>query len=280
MVGSVALLSSLARAQPVPESVYPPPEPLASEDPRGPSATGAKIELEVDYLTDYVWRGIERFDAGRAEDSANVQYDAKVRFDLGKIPSPYVKLFVNTATGDPVSTFEEVRPEAGFDWNVRPLTISAGYTTYIFPDRQGLDTSEVYLQLRLDDSLLFRSERPILSPYVFAAYDFDQWQGLYVEAGIRHEVPIEQTGLTLAAYGHAAYVNGFDLFGTGDGQDSGFQHWQVGVEARYELNKLLNIPDRFGQFSVVGYVNYTDRIESSLAATNQIWGGAGIRLSF
>lgn len=270
-------------AQAIPESVYPPPEPTALDDPRV-RPTGLRLDIRASYLTDYIWRGIERFDGGPREDRANVQYDARLAFDLGKLPRPYVNLFVNTAQDDPVSSFQEVRPEVGFDWNVRPLTISAGYTTYIFPDRDGIDTSEAFLKLQLDDSLLFRTERPVLSPYVFGAYDFDVFDGLYVEAGVSHTLPIENTGLSFTLLGNVAYVNGHDLFAgvdnDGTSDDSGFQHWEVGLTAKYNVNQLLNIPDRFGQISLLGYVYYTDAIESSLEATNQLWGGVGLSLEF
>ncbi len=272
---------SLASAQAVPESVYPPPEPDMSSDTPRDLQTGFRFRLDATYLTDYVWRGIERFDAGRHEDEGNEQFNTKIGFDLGKLPHPYIGLFVNVAENDPISNFEEVRPEIGFDWPVRPLTISAGYTSYIFPDRSDSDTNEVFLRLALDDSSLFHAERPVFHPYILAAYDFDLYQGLYLEAGIDHTLPIENTGLVFIANAHAAYVNGHDLFAFNpEKTNSGFQHWQIGVTAKYTLNTLLNIPDRFGQISLNGYINYTDSIDDDLLAADQLWGGAGITLEF
>lgn len=278
---SLALvLPTVARAQAIPDSVYPPPEPFVGEDPRE-AQTGFHFGLDVRYLTDYIWRGIERFDAGRTEDEANLQFDTRIAFDLGKLPHPYVNLFVNVAENDPISSFEEVRPEVGFDWPVRPLVISAGYTSYIFPDREGIDTSEVFLKMALDDSVIFHTERPVFNPYVFGAYDFDVFQGLYLEAGLNHTLPIENTGLVFIANAHAAYVNRFDLFAADPSiSSSGFQHWQVGLTAKYTLNTLLNIPDRFGKISVNGYLNYTDSIDEDIVATDQLWGGAGVSLEF
>ena len=276
----VCCSSTAVRGQPIPESVYPPPEPTIVDDPREAS-TGAHFDLSVLYSTDYVWRGIERFDAGRREDESNLQFDARLSFDLGKLPHPYVNLFVNTAEGDPVTNFEEVRPELGFDWNVRPITISAGYTTYKFPDRSTLDSSEVFLRFQLDDSLVFRTAKPLLSPYVFGAYDIDLYDGLYVEAGVEHAWPIEDTSLTFLFNAHAAYVNGYDLFSQDvTVSNSGFQHWQAGITVRYDLNGALNLPDRFGQFALEGFVNYTGEIEKDLVAEDQLWGGAGITLRF
>ena len=287
---ALAVLSAASVfAQPVPESVYPPPEPLVVDDPRT-AQTGVHFEFEARYMTDYVWRGIERFDASHGEDSPNVQIEPRITLDLGKLPHPYVSVFFNASDDDEVSNLQEIRPEVGFDWDIRPVTVSAGYTSYIFPDRDGIDTAEVFLGFAFDDSLFFRSERPVFNPYVHGAFDFDEFDGLYVEVGIQHEWPIEATGLTLLFNAHVAYVNDFALFsvdpaavGGSDDEgiaDSGFQHYQVGFTARYRLNELLNIPDRFGQLSVSGYLNYTDSIDKELEATTQLWGGAGVSLKF
>jgi hypothetical protein len=281
--GFVVLSVAPVLAQPVPESVYPPPEPLVSEDPRV-AQTGIHFDFEARYMTDYVWRGIERFDAGHHEDSANVQIEPRLTLDLGKLPHPYVSVFFNTSESDEVSNLQEIRPEVGFDWDIRPVTVSAGYTSYIFPDRDGIDTGEIFLGFTFDDSQFFHSERPVFHPYVRGAFDFDEFDGLYVEAGIQHAWPVEGTGLTFLFNAHVGYVNGQGLFSldpTDTSLDSsGFQHYQVGLTARYRMNELLNIPDRFGQLTVIGYLNYTDGIENELQATTQIWGGAGISLRF
>ena len=269
----------LVNGQAIPESVYPPPEPFVGDEPRE-TQTGLHFGLDTRYLTDYIWRGIERFDTGRTEDEVNLQFQTRIGFDLGKLPHPYVDLFVNVAQNDPISSFQEVRPEVGFDWAVRPLMISTGYTSYIFPDRSGLDTNELFLRLTLDDSVIFHTERPILSPYVLAAYDFDIYDGLYLEAGVNHSMPVESTGLVLTANAHAAYVNGHDLFALTSQSNTGFQHWQVGLTAKYTLNTLLNIPDRYGKISLDGYINYTDSIDQDLFANDQLWGGAGFTLEF
>jgi hypothetical protein len=76
-------------------------------------------------------------------------------------------------------------------------------------------------------------------------------------------------------------VNGHDLFALDpEENNSGFQHWQVGLTAKYTLNTLLNIPDRFGKMSVTGFLNYTDSIDEDLIADDQLWGGAGFSLEF
>jgi hypothetical protein len=294
-VGISYVLPLVARGQPVPESVYPAPLPgdgmpfsesrnSKSSDFWGDdrsTARGVGAAFEVRYSTDHIFRGFERFET-ETEDKLNLQLNGKIKLDLGKLPHPYIEGFVNIAESDPISSFQEVRPTIGFDWALRPFILSAGHTNYIFPDREALDTNEVFLKLQFDDSDILRRDRPLFSPYVLGVFDYDTYDGVYAEVGLRHSVSIDSIDLVLTLEGHVSYVNGHDLFAVDPTSDdnSGFQHYQVGLSAVWGLNQLMNIPDRFGRWSVVGYLNYTDGIDNDLINTTQLWGGAGFRLDF
>ena len=43
---------------------------------------------------------------------------------------------------------------------------------------------------------------------------------------------------------------------------------------------LLNIPRRYGDWRLKGYLFYTDGIEDELRADTQLWGGMGIQFSY
>jgi hypothetical protein len=161
------------------------------------------------------------------------------------------------------------------------VIFTVGNNTYIYPDRDQLNTNEVFAKIALDDSYFFRTDEPILSPYVYAAYDYDIFDALYVEAGVEHDFIIEGTGLVLTARASVAYVNDYALFTTtADGKDSGFQHYQLGLIGSYRLNPFLDIPARFGEWTLKGYLFYTDGIDDELRADKQLWGGAGIGFSY
>lgn len=276
------------------ESVYAPPAPAREDE--GLNQGAVHVALGVSYLTDYVWRGIERFEfdprfatipngnSTSKEDFANIQFEGRLSFDLGKFPSPFVELFVNAAEdqqGEDQS-FQEIRPTVGFDWNLRPLKFSGGHTSYIFPedetDANGVpESSEIFGRLEIDDSYFFRTERPVFSPYVFAAYDYDEFEGSYIEAGGKHVFQFEDTGLTLTLNAHVAYVSGLtEVYG----DSSGFQHYQVGLTGEYSLNQLLNFSTRYGEWSIRGYLNFTGEIDKDLHADDQLWGGAGIGFKY
>jgi hypothetical protein len=273
------------------ESVYAPPE-LPRED-IGTNEGGVNTRLDVTAFTDYVFRGIDRSESGGAEDSPNLQFDAALKFNLGKWPHPFFGLFTNVYDSDPASRFQEVRPYLGVELSARPITFTLGHSNYIFPDRDAFNTAEFWAKIQLDDSYFFRTDAPIVAPYVFAAYDYDNYHGTYIEFGIRHDFVLEDTPITLSPMASVAFVDnnkmfrtqgrlkndpGFD-FGTG-GKDSGFQHYQFGLETTYALNQLLNIPGRFGNVDLKGYLFYTDGIDNRLRANTELYGGLGLAFRY
>ncbi|HEX2973066.1 MAG TPA: hypothetical protein VHP11_12080 [Tepidisphaeraceae bacterium] len=257
--------------------------PTATSEEQGINAGGVNLDMKVVYLTDYIYRGVNRgeaLNAGRNVGNANFQFDGTLAWNLGKLPHPFVGILTNVLDSDPVSNFQEVRPFFGAEWRIRPLVIAAGNTLYTFPDRGELDTSEVWTKITLDDSTLFHSDTPVLSPYIYGAYDYDLYNGWYLEAGVSHDFPIEKTGLTVTAVADVAYVASQGYFAGPQGDDTGFQHYEVGLIGRYSLNELLNIPMRYGQWSVNGYLYYTDGLSDELLSDTTVWGGVGIQFTY
>jgi hypothetical protein len=286
-----------AFGQPAPESVYAPPA-LPRED-EGVNLGGVHFDFSVSYFTDYVYRGVEVFErpgleSTGSEDQLNLQFDTKVSFDLGKLPHPFFGLFVNVGEDDPVSDFQEVRPIVGFDWTIKPLVFTVGHISYLYPDRDAYETSEIFAKIELDDSILIRGAT-LPSPYVLAAYDYDLYTGIYVEAGIKYRIPFDDLGFQLTAIGSIAYVDGYNATVDNDGVElpgfftseqtadddvHGFQHYQIGLIGEYSLNRLFNTSNRFGSWSLQGYLFYTEDLDDEVGATEQLWGGAGITFRY
>lgn len=258
------------------ESVYAPPEPPKPEE--GWNQGGVHLSLSVDYANDYFYRGLAHNVIGRGrEDGRNLQFEGTLKFDLGRLPHPFIGVFSNVYNRDPVSKFEEVRPYGGFEWNIRPVTVTAGHNSYIFPERDRFNTNEVFLQLTLDDAALFHAHKPILSPYVYGAYDYDRFHGTYLEAGLKHDFYFEDWGLTVTPKGDVGYALSDKEFARSPGgKDNGFQHFDAGIEVTYSLDTLFNLPRRYGDFKLRGFLFYTGGIDNKLRADDQLWGGAGI----
>lgn len=270
--------NALTLADQPPESIYAPPTPPRVEE--GINEGGLHLDLGARWMTDYVYRGIDFSETGGHEDSPNYQFNGKLSMDLGKLPHPYVGLFVNYFDSDPVSRFQEFRPNFGFDWLFKPILFTAGYNAYIYPDRDNLSTSEVFGRFEFDDSFLFHTLRPVLSPYVYGAYDVDLYNGWYLEAGVKHDFQIEDTGLTLTLLADVSYVSKWQQFLEVGTNDTGFQHYDLGAIGSYSLNNLFNIPKHYGEFELKGYLYYTDNLDHNLLAPSQMWGGVGIEMHY
>jgi len=117
-------------------------------------------------------------------------------------------------------------------------------------------------------------------PYAFAAYDYDKYNGYYIEAGVEHAFEVEGTGLTLTAQASIAYEKDILYFSATGIRDSGPQHYQLGLIGSYSLNKAFNVPLRLGEWSLVGYLYYDDNLEHDLVGTTQLWGGGGITFHY
>ncbi|MBC7784355.1 MAG: hypothetical protein H7144_10995 [Burkholderiales bacterium] len=286
-------LGSLAIAQPAPQSVYAPPELPSESD--GTNQGAVNLDFSAGYFSNYVFRGIEVFKDPEDSEGLNLQFDGKLAFNLGKLPHPFVNLFANIKENDPVSRFQEIRPTLGFDWTIKPLVISAGHTSYIYPDRDESNTSEVFLQIALDENVLFGGNA-VPTPYAMAAYDYDLYDGIYFEAGLKYKLAFDEIGLTMRFSGAVSYLNGIEaqipddegnLFPgiftnerTEDVSINGLQRWQVGVVADYSLNHLFDVSNRFGEWHIRGYLYYTDDLDDTIRTDSQLWGGAGISFSY
>ena len=264
-------------------SVYALPAPQREDE--GINQGGINLDITVAYFNDYVYRGVERaaFIAAATNSeagNANFQFDGTLEMNLGKLPHPFIGVFANVLDTDEISNFQEVRPVFGVEWAIRPVILVLGNNTYVFPDRSELNTSEAFVKLTLDDAAVLRRDEPILMPYIYAAYDYDNYEGWYIESGVSHDFIIEDTGITITALANVAYVLDHGAFVGPTGEDSGFQHWEVGLIGKYSLNNLLNIPLRYGRWSLNGYVFYTDALDHELRADSKLWGGAGVQLRY
>lgn len=279
--GEVARPVTLAES-PHDNSVY--ALPTATPPDEGINLGGVNIDMTITYLTDYIYRGVnvgEQLNPGEGVSNANFQFNGVLKWNLGpKLPHPFIGVFTNVLSSDPISNFQEVRPFVGAEWRVRPFVFAFGNNTYTYPDRSSRDTNEAFVKITLDDSVLFHSDQPVLSPYVYAAYDYDTYDGWYVEAGIKHDFVFEKLGLVVTPIADIAYVAGHAFFAGEEGEDTGIHHYDLGVTFKYSLNLLLNIPQRYGHWSINGYVYCTDAISDELSGDSTVWGGAGIEFAY
>jgi hypothetical protein len=279
---------------PEPPSVYAPPEPERTEDLT--NLGGVHVDLNFRYLTDYNYRGISFNKAvytapspGHAQvgqlHASDFLANGELTFDLGKLPHPFVGVLANINDHDPLSRFQEIRPSAGFDYALRPIDARIGVNAYIYPERERLNpspnTAEVFVRLTLDDTYFTLNDNPILQPYVYAAYDYQLNNGWYLETGFQHAFRFPDQGVSLTPYFDVAYVSHYDrTFVATSPQDSGFQHYDVGLTLDVSLNHIFALRPRYGAFDIEGYLTYTGKFSNPILANTEVWGGVGLKYRY
>jgi hypothetical protein len=262
------------------DSVYATPPPPRGDE--GINNGAVHFDLDFTWVNRYLYRGVDHDSVATHGNSLNLLFAGRVTFDLGKYPHPFVGLFTNIYDADPVSRFQEIRPYAGLSWDLRPFLLEAGDIEYIYPQREQFNVPEVYLKIGLDDSMIFRTEEPILSPYVMAAYDYYRNEGWYVEGGIKHDFTFEDYGLTLTPQASVGWISGLEqqFVIVNPGQTTGWQHLEVGMTITYSLNTLLNVSSRYGEFDIKGFVYYDEKLSANITANDVAWGGVGIAFKY
>jgi hypothetical protein len=269
------------------EGVYQMPAPPTPEN--GSNLGGVNFSLSVAYFNHYIYRGVDHSIGAVSSgitnlkaSTLNLQATTELDFNFGRYPHPFVGLFADVYDADPLSRFQEVRPYFGLEWTVKPFTLRTGDNTYIYPDRENLNTAEIFTQITFDDALLFHREKPLLSPYIYGAYDYDKNHGWYTEAGVMHAFEFEDLGLTITLHGDVAYILGYQqqFVFINSLHDTGWQHYDGGVIVDYSINRFLNLTNRFGQIDVLGYITYTGKMDGDITANNDLWGGVGISFKY
>ncbi|MGD0464231.1 MAG: hypothetical protein ABSB74_17245 [Tepidisphaeraceae bacterium] len=259
-----------------------PPSPAPQWGDQHLNNGGAHFSLDFAYANRYVYRGVDHDIVASHGNSLNLLFDGRLEFDLGRYPHPFVELFTNIYDADPLSRFQEIRPIAGADWNLRPFDLELEHVSYIYPEREEFNLPEVDTKITFDDSLLFNTEKPIFSPYVLGAYVYQKNQGWYVETGLKHDFAFQDIGLVISPQVDVGWISGLiqQFVILNPLHNTGWQHVEVGVTVSYSLNVLLNLSRKFGEFDVKGYGYYDDRLSSNITATNAVWGGMGLGFKY
>ena len=238
--------------------------------------------LDFAYANKYLYRGVDHDAVATHGNSLNLLFDGRLSFDFGPYPHPFVELFTNIYDADPLSRFQEIRPIVGADWDLKPFDIELSSVNYIFPEREEFNYPEVDLKLTLDDNVLLHTEKPVISPYVLGAFQYQKNEGWYLEFGMKHDFDFEDYGLTVTPEMNIGWISGLkqQFVFINDVHDTGWQHLELGVTITYSLNFLLNVSKRYGEFDIKGYGFYDDKLNPDVTATNAFWGGIGLGFKY
>jgi len=75
-------------------------------------------------------------------------------------------------------------------------------------------------------------------------------------------------------------VLGDAQFSANGTDDTGFQHYDLGLITTFSMNSIFHFSHRYGEYEIKGYLFYTNGIDQGLLADPQVWGGVGIRFQY
>ncbi len=173
------------------------------------------VDLGVDVLSDYVFRGQNLYDGLSVQPAVAVGYSLG---DLGSIGGSFWGHF-SAEDDSPPEGFTEIDWTIDYEVSFDIVTFGAGGIFYVFPngDDQIANTQEFYVSLALDT---------LLSPSLAYYRDVDEFKTHYFEAAVEHGFEgegwnlIPSLTLGFAASAEKVYVdNGLEFVALGLASD-------------------------------------------------------------
>ncbi len=255
------------------------------------------VSFSLDYtlVSDYVFRGINFSEyRGEGREGPNHQLAVGVEVDLGKAGAIGATFwfecyaFQEQLTPGYDGNIQEIDYTIYYRYEVKPIdtTIEMGWIAYTFPGvgGDGHATYELYVKLSYDDSKLFGTDSPVLSPYVYYGVDYDAGKcGSWLEFGVSHDFAVFEhvTVTPSAALGvDIHYLDKFDVAGNG-GETSSARLANIlyGLNISYDLSGALNLPPQIGSVTISGFLNYSQAFRDELL-NDEFFGGMNVGWSW
>jgi hypothetical protein len=253
------------------------------------------LSFSIDYtlVTDYVWRGQNLSEyAGEGREDLNHQMTAGVAYDTGSFGTFAASVWFEWFAGQDALTpgsgcsLQEIDYTISWSYDIEPIatTVEVGWIGYHFPRASGdaAFTNELYVSLSLDDSKLFGTEEPVVSPYVAYYHDVDDVGGGWLEWGISHAFAADDLGMgDIPVLKHLTLTPSFAM-GIDHGQlssDTRIAHLQYGVEIAFDLGTALGMPPEYGMLTLTGFLRFSDAVFEA-ALNDEFWGGMTIGYSW
>jgi len=274
-------------------------EPASAPGKAEGSANPYPVTLAVEYtmVSDYIWRGANFSEyAGEGREKLNHQVDIALSADLKDLGLPdfgsitfdaWFEIYEGQRTMAPGSETSTQEVDYTISWAYdipkTPVSIELGWIAYTFPNTggDGYSTYEVYASVGVNDGALFGLEDGVLNPTVTYNYDYDLVEAGVLTITVKHEFALDDLlglptlkHMTLKPSASALIDNRYwdkALGGTGH-TSTRLAVMDYGLALGADLNGLLDIPERYGAFSLTTFVNYSDALRDDLL-NDEFYGG-------
>lgn len=240
-----------------------------------PVAAQATIGWDAGLFSSYVWRGLTLTNKPVLQPDVYVSFPVSsgaaitvggwANIDLGQYDGSDD---ISESGGSSAFNFAEFDPWAEIEFSAGPATITPGVTAYIYPNDVGLtedfNTVEVYTKFGLG---------VLLNPFVNLYYDVDKVKGLYLEAGVSHDIPLGATSLSLG--GLIGWTGGqeVDSDKSANFATDGITHIDLSASVPFSAGSFTITPSVHGVFGQDDFTKFTSATNKS---DFKVWGGVSI----
>ena len=264
-----------------------------------PASKPFNIGVDYTITSDYIWRGINLSEpAGERGDVPNHQLNVWLEIPTDRFGTFSASVWFVWYAGQTLITptedtkLQEVDYILSWAYALKPIdtTVTLGWIAYTFPPFAGdaHTTYELFVKLEYDDSKLWGTEGPVLSPYFYYGIDLDLAEhASWMEFGISHEFALADCeALENTALKHMtitpALVLGIDhryldkfagVSGVSPSTRLAFINY--GVSVGYDISAALGIPEKYGSVSMSGFLNFSQALNQTLL-NDEFYGGATV----
>jgi len=253
------------------------------------------LTFSIDYTvaSDYVWRGQNLSEyATEGREKLNHQLGLGLSYDTERFGTfsglIWFEWFAGQESLDPTSGSNHQETDYTLSWSIDidaiATTVEFGWIGYQFPQAVGdaSFTHEWYVALGFDDSKLFGTAQPVLSPSVAYYMDVDDIQGSWIEGGVSHDFALAECSLTDTPILKDITLTPSLIIGIDHGQISNstkLANMQYGLDVAYDLSSAFGIPENLGELTLTGFLRYSDALYEEVL-NDEFWGGATVGYSW
>ncbi|MGB2821478.1 MAG: hypothetical protein WBF17_10880 [Phycisphaerae bacterium] len=231
-------------------------------------------------------------DTGEKDSKLSHQLGLGADYRLGTMSSVGALVWLEWCNAPPANGDDHGRELHRADYSaywlfqIEPIrtTVEAGWIGQTYPNSSGdpAFTHEWYLALTIDDSKWFRTDMPVLNPYLAYYMDMDDVRGSWMELGISHCFFLAQMGLEKTPLLKDLSITPSFLMGVDHRQvkrSTRLATLQYGLDICLDLSSALNIPPEHGRLTLSGFLYFRDSLgEMEDEICDRLYGG--LRLGY
>ncbi len=163
--------------------------------------------------------------------------------------------------GSGSNDYSEVDLYASYTYDFGPVAVTGGYIYYIFPesDSDSDVTQEFYVSISTNVI-------PYITPSLLYYYDFDLFEGGYLEFKISSSIPVYKDIISIDPYALVSYDFEYNT------ANSGLNSFSAGINVPFHINKVVTLS---AYIAVATPLDVLSDIEDT-----EVWGGAKLNFSF